>query len=548
MSPYHTTVAKTVEACLGDEALNRLCFDHFRAIYEQFVAQPTRSDRTQLLVEYAERQGELDRLLGAAKDANPGMYVALGQEPGAVPAVPQAPAQGANALGSQEVTCLPASGKPLDMIDIEKRLSRTPCRVFISHRHVDKRIADAIRVNLTCWGVAEADIYQSSHAGGGPPIGDEIKKDVKENLGRADLFILVYTGKRQDWPLFELGIASARGLRIVVFQFSAAAPPMQQGERNVRITEEDVLTFTNNFHKHERFFLDKPPFAPGLPPEVHRERGRQLYRDLRQAASPRRKWPYVLAALVGAASATLLAPWAAPSRGFPKLNDLVAKAQARGRPYVVESLTILARIEKEHKGICKDTNSHVGCQFQRVVRGKKVYLLHALSDRNPGPLMLKENSISDWGDGVEHVPGVGEEKLVGGGERRKEWEIYANAPAREGFSIVTGYKCAFPMKKHPRLILRDLSTGPEEGNCEHVTELDFVGELTMLVESESLPLSPVLAYRAKGTGEIERTEVDVRLGFGQHSDRKTLSKRWTNLEPGDTIGIIYSWRRRTENE
>ena len=48
-----------------------LCFDHFRSVFDQFTNGQTKSDRIRQLIEHAEHQRELPKLLAAIEEINP---------------------------------------------------------------------------------------------------------------------------------------------------------------------------------------------------------------------------------------------------------------------------------------------------------------------------------------------------------------------------------------------------------------------------------------------------------------------------------------------
>jgi len=67
-------IRKLVAAALGDQELQDLCFDHFRAVYSQFTAGQPKNQRVLQLVDYADRYLEIEKLLVAIKKANPNAY------------------------------------------------------------------------------------------------------------------------------------------------------------------------------------------------------------------------------------------------------------------------------------------------------------------------------------------------------------------------------------------------------------------------------------------------------------------------------------------
>lgn len=276
-----------------------------------------------------------------------------------------------------------------------------------------------------------------------------------------------------------------------------------------------------------------------------------LLRYLVLPVYPPRRLVYLLLSLcllLSVADLFLMTRSVGPVSDSKKLQELYSKARANGRPFVIESLTLAVRVEKEHIGKCKDPEGHKGCEFQRVYYDNLAYVFRALPGGKPGNMLFRENLYSDWALSVESIPGSGEERLVGGSERRKELEVSVDIPLAEPYTVVTRSIWRFPFNKKTRMFYRDMYTGPEEGNAGWTNEIDFIGEMTVLLETDSLRLSPVQAYRIWPTGEIERSDVTVRHGLDGQRERRTLSKRWTYLEPGEMVGIVYSWREKAENE
>ena len=67
-------IRELVSAAFSDEELRTLCFDHYRAVYEQFTAGQSKGDRVLALVAHADKHGLLDNLLAQVKTANPHQY------------------------------------------------------------------------------------------------------------------------------------------------------------------------------------------------------------------------------------------------------------------------------------------------------------------------------------------------------------------------------------------------------------------------------------------------------------------------------------------
>jgi hypothetical protein len=72
--------------------------------------------------------------------------------------------------------------------------------VFISHKHADRAIADAVRSFIERKTNREVVVYQSSSAEAESPyLGRPLTTELKEALWKAGVVILLYTSEDQDW-------------------------------------------------------------------------------------------------------------------------------------------------------------------------------------------------------------------------------------------------------------------------------------------------------------------------------------------------------------
>lgn len=79
---YNTAAIRDLlNQALSDDELNTLVFDHFREIYDNyFTASLTRQQKTQILLEQAERRGETERLLALVRELNPAQVTAFADQ------------------------------------------------------------------------------------------------------------------------------------------------------------------------------------------------------------------------------------------------------------------------------------------------------------------------------------------------------------------------------------------------------------------------------------------------------------------------------------
>jgi hypothetical protein len=74
-STFNTaTIRELLNSALSDNDLEILCFDHFRAVYDQFTRGMDRKTKIQCLIVHCEQFGEFPRLIRLVKQANPYQY------------------------------------------------------------------------------------------------------------------------------------------------------------------------------------------------------------------------------------------------------------------------------------------------------------------------------------------------------------------------------------------------------------------------------------------------------------------------------------------
>ena len=61
-------------AAFSDQELTALCFDHFRPVYEEFALGLRKGQKVQHLVEYCDRQAQMDKLLMLVRERNLAQY------------------------------------------------------------------------------------------------------------------------------------------------------------------------------------------------------------------------------------------------------------------------------------------------------------------------------------------------------------------------------------------------------------------------------------------------------------------------------------------
>jgi hypothetical protein len=164
--------------------------------------------------------------------------------------------------------------------------------LFISHRHVDRPIADILRKFVTDRSGGRVAVFQSSSAEAeNPRVGRELQKELKERLWAAGVVVLVYTSQEEDWSycMWECGVAThpeSPETKIVVLQCGPQPPSVYTAAVRVNAQDLDsVQRFTNDFLTSTDFFPDQDEaVAPGFSSngDEVRQAARQLHETLQE--------------------------------------------------------------------------------------------------------------------------------------------------------------------------------------------------------------------------------------------------------------------------
>jgi hypothetical protein len=74
LRPHSADLRALLNDAFSDEELTTLCFDHFRAVYDNFSAGMSKSQKIQRLLEHCFRRHEVQALVILVERANPAQY------------------------------------------------------------------------------------------------------------------------------------------------------------------------------------------------------------------------------------------------------------------------------------------------------------------------------------------------------------------------------------------------------------------------------------------------------------------------------------------
>jgi len=139
--------------------------------------------------------------------------------------------------------------------------------VFISHKHNDKRIADAFSEWLTNATRGDVNLFQSSDGlRDGPTTGRNLTEQIREAAHKAQGMFVIYTDAEQDWEwvMFEIGICldPTPETRIALIQCGPEVPDVLRDRLQVVLTDRDsCLRFVKELMTTDFFLGGWSPFA-----------------------------------------------------------------------------------------------------------------------------------------------------------------------------------------------------------------------------------------------------------------------------------------------
>ena len=163
-------------------------------------------------------------------------------------------------------------------------------QVFISHRHVDKPVADVFRRALVDWSNGRIEVYQSSNAETASRISEDLDGAIAAAIARSSVMLLIFTEAPgdMDWCMYECGLSQdpqSPTTRVAVFHTTPEPPDPLDGLICMRLNPESLTQFAYGIHHDADFFPGADtPIAPNADDELVEQRADELFRALRAAA------------------------------------------------------------------------------------------------------------------------------------------------------------------------------------------------------------------------------------------------------------------------
>jgi hypothetical protein len=215
----------------------------------------------------------------------------------------------------------------------------------------------------------------------------------------------------------------------------------------------------------------------------------------------------------------------------------IKEAQEAKKHYAIVSATYLITLE----------GSPSWSNGERIVHQRIVYNLRPLTEIfATNGSMFPETYRTTFGDHLKLWPGSETETSVGGGrgaegDKYVDYQVQFDAPQGDTRTVITGsgYKYHLPLQDGRED--RGLKLSSSEDVFFYQNDDDYIAELTVVVESETAPLSNPEALKSRTTPDAPWTSEHGISRRSSIDNQTTIIGRWHNLRPGDIVGLKCTW-------
>jgi hypothetical protein len=218
----------------------------------------------------------------------------------------------------------------------------------------------------------------------------------------------------------------------------------------------------------------------------------------------------------------------------PNLRQCLAEARRLNKPYAIESITYWIQIEK-------DTLNGVPAQRQER---RIFYTLRSLQPIAKNQELFDEELHTHVENAnFEHWYGTEYEEFHD--PSKKKFYVKFDMAKDDVRTVVTGANFILPLPFTGRKELNNhLTILPNEDFQAYPNEADdAICELSMVIESKSLPIQPVGGDAAKRFFEGNLKNEEAKFSFDSSSSTgvRTISARWRNVNAKEVVGLYYTW-------
>jgi len=216
-----------------------------------------------------------------------------------------------------------------------------------------------------------------------------------------------------------------------------------------------------------------------------------------------------------------------------KPNDAGA-VQANSR-YVIQEATMVVRLENT--------------DAQHVADVRIFYTLFALDPLTAADFDEEYHSMGG-AKVVAYLAGSENEHLNEPTQSMKRYSVDVEVPRGGRLTLMTAARFFYDLPLAARQVHQFAVSGTEDAWC-YPNERDFIGQLTIIVESDSLdfvePRSGDASMWDKATGTVKPGAPVRRRSESEAVKHNLLLARWVNVRPGTRAGLKVGWKPAGQN-
>jgi len=240
------------------------------------------------------------------------------------------------------------------------------------------------------------------------------------------------------------------------------------------------------------------------------------------------------------------------------LKKTIYEGIKQQKNYAMESVTYMVRITDITNTITSTNGPKT--VTHRLVNSRVVYVLRALRDISANEnTTFAEIYTSPFAKELDYWPGSDLEKgRTGGGtyvsperyytNQFVKYNVYFNVKRGDLHTVVTGSDEVFDLPLPDQRISRDVRLRQDEDIVVYPNDDDVIGELNIIVESDTTRLMPVQSLRF-GVGAKSAPVEDGQIRMNEsgdpadksHPSTVVITGRWQSIPPGVRLGLLFRW-------
>jgi hypothetical protein len=213
------------------------------------------------------------------------------------------------------------------------------------------------------------------------------------------------------------------------------------------------------------------------------------------------------------------------TKDFSAIGKLIDEGRRLNKPYILQAVTVLIRMSD----VTNETRK------ERQVNWRIVYSIHALQPIKPTDRLFKESYSSAYANVRRWF---GSEREIQATD--SAYNVMLDIPEGESRTIVTGATFIYDLPLSPDRpgFGQTILLAPDQEFFSYPTGDDLIGELTMLIESDTVKFSPVgeaTRHSLPNGTFVPNEEFRFDVGLG----RRVLSAHWRGLMPNEEVGLHF---------